>query len=197
MISSEDWSGVPSHPGYEVSSLGRVRSYVSRGPRRNPLRDEPVMLIPFKLKSGYLQVSLRGVKHCVHRLVLLAFVGPCPPDHEASHVNGDKGDNRLSNLRWETHIQNILRCFGHGTMRRSPRPARYGVGHLRGQWRRHAKLTAVSVACMRVVYATGAFGQRQLARWFDVAPSTVHNILTRKKWTHVENSHGLKRQEVP
>lgn len=46
-------------------------------------------------------------RYMVHRLVLEAFVGPCPEGMETLHRNDSPGDNRLENLRWGTHAENI------------------------------------------------------------------------------------------
>lgn len=46
-------------------------------------------------------------RFAVHRLVLDAFVGPCPEGLQACHGNNVKHDNRLANLRWDTHSENV------------------------------------------------------------------------------------------
>lgn len=103
----EIWKPVPSLRGlYEVSSIGGFR----RGGR---------VLYQGTSNSGYQQVysSVDGVRgyHLVHRLVLEAFVGPCPEGMEACHNNGDRSDNRLENLRWDTHENNTSERAIHGT----------------------------------------------------------------------------------
>jgi hypothetical protein len=50
--------------------------------------------------------SGKGKDFYVHILVLEAFVSPRPPGMETCHRNGDRKDNRLSNLRWCTHKEN-------------------------------------------------------------------------------------------
>lgn len=42
----------------------------------------------------------------VHRLILEAFVGPCPDGMEARHKDGNPGNNRLDNLAWGTKEEN-------------------------------------------------------------------------------------------
>lgn len=105
----ERWLPVRGFPGYTVSDMGRVR-----GPQKmlscNPTHAD-----------GRLRVVLyrRGKKYTrlVYRLVLEAFVGPCPPGHEARHYpDNDRSNNRLSNLSWSTHLVNANDMVRHGTV---------------------------------------------------------------------------------
>ncbi len=98
-----DWADL-----YEVSDHGRIRS-LRRGGR---------VLRP-KLTSGYptIQLSLDGVQvtRYIHQLVLEAFVGPRPDRCEVRHLNGDRRDVRLANLRWGTRSENARDAVRHGT----------------------------------------------------------------------------------
>ena len=98
----EIWKQIDDFSAYEVSNLGRVR----RGVR---------VMKPSHQKSGYLQValSLKNVRHyCyVHRLVLEAFVGPCPEGEECRHKDDVSSHNELTNLLWGTPKMNAAdRC---------------------------------------------------------------------------------------
>jgi hypothetical protein len=59
-------------------------------------------------------VKGRQTNRFVHQLVLEAFVGPCPPGMECLHANDDATDNRLVNLRWGTHTENVQDCLRNG-----------------------------------------------------------------------------------
>lgn len=68
-------------------------------------------------KTGYLNVSLcKSGTHSkeIHRLVLEAFIGPCPLGMVACHNNGNAYDNKLSNLRWDTPRNNAIDTIRHG-----------------------------------------------------------------------------------
>jgi DNA-binding CsgD family transcriptional regulator len=70
-------------------------------------------------RSGY-QVLSRASgatgNTLVHRVVLEAFIGPCPPGLQCRHLNGNPADNRLDNLCWGTPAQNTEDKRRHGTL---------------------------------------------------------------------------------
>jgi hypothetical protein len=104
-MTHEEWREVPGHPGYEVSSLGQVRS-----PR--------TILKPWASNDlGHLKVSLTGRRRMyVHRIVALAFFGECPTGLEVRHLNGKPGDNRVGNLAYGTRAENLADRVLHGTV---------------------------------------------------------------------------------
>jgi hypothetical protein len=55
-------------------------------------------------KTGYRHVTWQGKIHKVHRLIYLLEHGYLPK--EIDHINGDRQDNRLENLRDVTRSQN-------------------------------------------------------------------------------------------
>ncbi len=109
---------VRGFPGYHVDSLGGVWS--SWGLRRRAGGGRGTesfisgSLKQMKQKNhnrGYLAVQLRKegeyYSFLVHRLVLDTFKGPCPEGMEGCHRDGDKHNNRLSNLYYGTRQQNM------------------------------------------------------------------------------------------
>jgi hypothetical protein len=106
---TERWLPVVGYEGiYEVSDLGRVRSFLWRGPgnvRRKYARImKPGLRKDYPVITMYRDGAIK--KRNVHHLVLEAFVGPCPPGLEACHDNDVADDNRLENLRWDTRSAN-------------------------------------------------------------------------------------------
>src|SRR5699024_9639299 len=55
-----------------------------------------------------------GYTRRVHRLVMEAFVGPCPEGMEVCHWNDNASDNRLSNLRYDTRSANTMDMIRNG-----------------------------------------------------------------------------------
>ena len=118
---TERWKPVVGYEGlYEVSSWGRVRSLdrvVIRSNGRS-LTIRGKVLTPTPNSSGYPAVDLRGEGRrrmvTVHRLVAEAFLGPCPPGREVLHLDDDRSNPEVRNLRYGTRTENNLQCVRHG-----------------------------------------------------------------------------------
>lgn len=160
-LTAEEWRPVPGYPEHEVSSLGRVRRI------RPSSRNHPTGLLKFYTRTdGYVRVSMGDKGHYVHRIVLLAFVGPCPLGHEADHINSNRSDNRVENLRWLPKERNL----GRRSMARGTATA-------------HAKLTPEQVALARRLISEGR-SRRSVAKELGVSSPAISRIANGTAWRH-------------
>lgn len=179
-LPGEGWMPIPGYEGrYDVSDMGRVRSYVGGGGRIDPV---PILMRQSSIKPrGYFVVRLYSGKAgastgmLVHRLVLFAFVGPPPESQKhACHGNDNPTDNRLSNLRWGSQSENVIDAY---------RNARAGV-RTRGAGQHLSKITDDDVREMRRLHA-GGMSYGKLARAYKMSAPNVASIIKRRTWKHV------------
>lgn len=140
-----------------------------------------MVLRPSITKKGYRNYVLcvNGTKkYCQgHRLVLQAFVGPCPEGMEACHNNGNPADNRLENLRWDTPSSNALDKVKHGTAKHGTacnNPFPRGDRHPRFKW------SDVDIERMRDMRAAGC-AVNSIAHHLGASPGYVSDILAGKR----------------
>lgn len=119
---TEEWREIPGSEGrYEVSDQGRVRSYRYH----KQWHTEPLYLSTFVSNLGYvyqrLYIAGTDKNHGVHRLVMLAFVGPS--ELEVNHKDGNRQNNHISNLEYMTHRENTRHAF-HVLGRKGGQPAK-------------------------------------------------------------------------
>ena len=114
----EIWKDIPGHPGYQVSTQGRVRSLdrvviTKRGSRRYRGK----ILRPGKVtKQGHqcLPLGKKSNGVLVHALVLKTFVGPRPARCDIRHLDGNPLNNALSNLCYGSRGENEQDKVFHG-----------------------------------------------------------------------------------
>lgn len=58
--------------------------------------------------QGYIRIYVDGIGYKAHRLAWLYVYGEMPP--ELDHINGNRSDNRIANLRSVTRAQNKMNC---------------------------------------------------------------------------------------
>jgi hypothetical protein len=162
------------YPMYRVGNDGSVWSCYVHGPgsrtcgvwtKKKPTSDGSRCVV--NLSDGKLKT------YTVSRLVLFAFVGPCPEGMECCHNDGNHTNNQVDNLRWDTPKENQADRAKHGTSNQGVR-------------NRSAKLNEEQVREIRRLYATGGFSLSMLARKYQVTVPTIHPIVQRRTWKHVK-----------
>lgn len=108
----EIWKLIPNFERYEVSNLGRVRR----------LETQRIKKVHINSRTGYSQLSLRkkgSLKSYtlnLYRLVYESFNGPVPENFEVDHIDRNRTNTNLNNLRVCSKSQNI-----HRSKRNNPR----------------------------------------------------------------------------
>ena len=125
----EEWRPITGYFGYEVSNLGRIRSYWKKrkkfgswGGTERVYGDEPHIMPQSDDGNGYLKVLMfgdDGKNHCrkVHRIVAEEFIKHDEHDDTVDHIkSGPEGkfDNSVNNLRWITRQANIQKAYADG-----------------------------------------------------------------------------------
>ena len=110
----EVWKDVKNYEGYYiVSSMGKVKSLdrIVLGKNGASYFRSGKLKSSVTNKWGYLQVLLsknNKQKLClIHRLVAEAFIPNPENKPHIDHINTDKKDNRVGNLRWCTRSENM------------------------------------------------------------------------------------------
>lgn len=156
------WKPVVDYEGlYEVSNQGRVRNCRTKR-----------VLRPGSSR-GYLIVMLRkdgkSLPLYVHQLVLKAFVGDRPINMAVSHIDGNKSNNDVENLCWES--------YGANNSRRNYR----GESHI------FAKVNSSQVQEIVSLYASRKYTQLELGKFFGLSRTQIGAIVRGEKWSHITN----------
>jgi hypothetical protein len=162
MVNNIGWCEVPTHPGYYVNKMGQIK-----GPSGKILR-------PMAMNSGHLYVLTPKPrsprKLFVHRAVLLAFKGFPLPGQESRHLDGNPSKNRLDNLEWGTHLDNMQDKQVHQTQPR-------------GESQGGSKLKESDIPQIRAAYPGKTL--RQIASQYGVSHTTILAAITGHHWRHV------------
>ena len=92
-----------------VSDRGEILKRYPKSYRYGGRKDFYEYVQPKQNVAGYLQVNvpIRNTTTLVHRLVAETFLSNPQGYNEIDHLNHDKLDNRVTNLRWCTHSENM------------------------------------------------------------------------------------------
>lgn len=179
---TEQWKDVVGFEElYQVSDLGRVKSYDKRylgvdKIGRNLDRFYPKRIMKQSLeKSGYLRLTLTDrnkieTRHAVHRLCAIAFI-PNPDNlPEVNHKRGNKQDNRLFILEWSTSADNIKHAWKTGLCKKQ-------LGEKHSQ----SVLIDKDVLFIR----SSELSRKELSKMFGVGVKCIDKIINRQRWKHI------------
>lgn len=167
----ETWKDVKGFEGkYQISSLGRVKSLSNN-------KKEKILKNGINT-TGYLIICLCNNPYyktfLVHRLMMIAFEKPnILNKSDVNHIDGNKLNNRLDNLEWNTRQENIIHSFAHDMSKK-------GSKHY------HSKLQDDIIIEIRNKHIPYHYTQKMLAEEYKVSEGTIQSIIERRTWNHVK-----------
>lgn len=170
-MADEILKDIPGYEGlYKASNLGRIYSEYSK-----------MYLKEIEVDNGKGDIQLKVTLYkdkipkifTISNLIALTFIGPCPIDEEVCHNNGDPLNNKLSNLRYDTHEGNMEDKLKHGT-------------DIRGENHPNSIFSNEQILKIIEKYNTGGYTHESLAREYSVHKSTITKILSGINYKYVE-----------
>lgn len=167
---------IPGYNGrYSVSSIGEVirHEYYRKQPNGG-FRYYPEQVLKHRSKPPhfypYVGLSKNGktTTYKIHRLMGFVFLGVKSIKQQINHINGNKTDNRLSNLEVVTSKENIAHAIKLGLIK---------------QGKEHSNfiLTEKQLETIKHLSKNMNYSGLQLAKYFDVSPSTIYRALGQKR----------------
>jgi hypothetical protein len=151
--------------GYSITEDGIVFSHL-----RNKFKNH------FYLKNGYLMVSLtknkRQKNYSIHYLMAITYIGEKPsPSHQVMHLDNNKENNTIANLKWGTPRENHMDKKNHGTFQEGEK---HGMHKLTAE-----KVLQIRASNLPLVH---------FAKLFNVTPEAI-SYAKYKGWRSLESSN--------
>ena len=175
MEEQETWKDIPGLDGlYQASNIGRIK-ILSRETKNNrgSFRTKEKFSSLSKINSsGYYEISVtvNGIKKSakVHRLIGISFIENPDNKPEINHKNGIKTDNRVSNLEWATHQENIEHAKSMGLMK---------AGSLKGKTNVHPSCKPVIQKSLDGSIINTYHSLSEAARQMKVRPCSITDAI--------------------
>ncbi|MBO0938401.1 NUMOD4 motif-containing HNH endonuclease [Fibrella sp. HMF5335] len=165
------FDSVEPAPKYEVSNYGRLRSFQS-GPNGAIIKGSVI--------QGYRSLNIRTggktLNRYVHKLVAQYFLQPDLPERTyVIHLDHDKLNNRVQNLRWATKEEMIEHNRDNPNVVNRMQPRRTS----------NYKLTESKVLIIKKLLRNDKNRLKMIARQFGITHTQLNRIRSGENWRHV------------
>lgn len=165
----DGFTKVKSLENYCINEDGLILNVRTRG-----------VIRPSTNKKGYLQVCLTNKNtYSIHRLAALTFIENKENKTEVNHIDGNKLNNHISNLEWNTTQENLehKRINNLGKTLKAKLSAT-GINNSQ------AKLDEEDVIFIRTNCET-IIDIKKFSKELNVSIATIYDIKNRRSWTHI------------
>lgn len=182
-LKGEKWKPLYSFEEYcEASTLGRIKTLdreVADKRGRTKLLKGRILTLGY-YSNGYEQFSIcvngKRFTAIVHRLIALTFITNTFNKAQVNHKNGIRDDNKIINLEWTTHSENIQHSFK--VLNRKPKD---NIGSKNS----NATLSEEKVLEIRRLYKEGDKNQKELSEIYNVNKPAIWKIVNNYNWKHI------------
>lgn len=164
----EIWKDITGLKGYyEASNLGNIHSK----------RTNTILKPSETGNKGYLKVGISIDNHInsyhVHRLVASAFIPNPENKRTVNHIDGNKLNNCVDNLEWNTYSENALHAY------------KLGLKDLSGIKNPASKLSEKDVREIKQLLLSKKYRQWEIALMYKVTRPNITSINNNKTWGNV------------
>lgn len=142
-------------------------------------------LKPRVTKQGYYRLTLckNGKKYdrSIHRLVAESFADIVPEGLQVAHLDGNKNNNSLKNLKFVTAKENASHKITHGTVPEGKRNGRHTKPDSTPRGEKHGQ-SKLSWEKVREIRASKE-PSRKLGKKYGVSHANILNIKRNKIWS--------------
>lgn len=167
LICQEEWRGIPGYETfYKASDLGRIKSSMPHNGTNERILSQTIAT------KGYLGCGLyknkKRTSFQVHRIIAETFI-PNPDNlPEVNHKKGNKKDNRVWKLEWNTRDENIKHAVTNSLMQQ-------------GERHHKSKLKEWQVLEIRA----SKFNTKKLAEIYNMSKNSIWQIRRKETWSHI------------
>lgn len=168
-INREAWIDIPGYPGFKANMSGQILGRSGKLLKGHTRKYVEVTVVD---EAGSHKIRR------AHQLVARAFIPNPENKPHINHKNGIKTDNRVENLEWCTHSENIQHAWETGLYSYEKFP--------RGGKHPSAKIT--DDVARQMINLKGKMRTVDIARKFNISRPAVWNILYGKAWEHLDKT---------
>ena len=173
----EFWKSIKGYENlYEVSNLGNIKSFPKK--TRKGTR-----ILKKHMGNNYYLIDLvkdkKVKKHLIHRLVANSFLENTEKKEQVNHIDGNKLNNNVENLEWNTRSENQLHSIKIGL--------RTTIGEKNSQ----SKLNEKSV--LKIFIDKRKY--KEIIQEYNISISTISDIKRGYSWTHITGIKNIKNRK--